>query len=248
MIEGPSKIERKELLPANSDYWVRPTESGITIGKRNSSEVSLTLVGNAADVIRRSFELQQAVENEPVLHLHDDDLDVMAFDGEEMVTVERATRRFDPKYLRQSDGSLVEVGFENPLVAERGTLAKACCHTTAADVARDVFEVATKRSYRQHAEIFTSNEKLAEKLPTLSFPIVVRIYRDHQGIMETQHSTVIIGEDSQTGELICFEKVGYHMPYRIVSFNKVMNAWKKILGDSLRLTAAGTGETLNDVS
>lgn len=117
----------------------------------------------------------------------------------------------------------------SPAAMDAEQVYHAYCHQTAAEL----LPAHTEGAYSLKPEP-TSLESLKHKLltPNNSSPRLIQIFQDtNHGAHAPQkvHSLIVLGHpEDKRDPIICFEKMGYGLPYRITTIEHVWRYWERL--------------------
>lgn len=72
--------------------------------------------------------------------------------------------------------------------------------------------------------------ELEARIETIGLPCIVHVTEIPENVNEgphTKHSMLVFGRDNQ-GEMVCWEKEGYKVPFRVVSLSKVFEEYNRM--------------------
>ncbi len=217
------KQDPDTLETGSSSYGIKKTAEGIEITDLHSKAALLRLPAQVGEAILGMLSTQQTFEDlAERYHLREKV-------GEHFQTTSKIPDRADTS----ESGMAANEMYNN------------FCHRTAGTV---VPEASDTRDAKPSS---FSREEFERSLGSAHFPAVAQIYFDkYDGkyAPEKVHSFVILGyPETEKGHLICFEKMGYRLPFRLTTLEQIWRFWVRAVdkgegkpSEKLLITLAAT--------
>ncbi len=217
------KVETMEL--GASPFGIRKIGDSVEITDLHSKEPALHLRGWVGEEVFKMLSIQ-----------HDFDEHASEFHSRE--------REGEYWYTRSK---LTDNQDTSPAAKLAREIFNNFCHRTAHELVPDAYEKSGKIEKR-----YLDVDEFKRSLHGAQFPAVVKIFSKEEGrYPQDLHTFVILGRNEvYPDQIICFEKMGYRLPYRVTIVETIWRFWLRATDNAegkLLVSAAGSeGEGSKD--